>query len=67
MLPDTIRVEIKFGIDIPDTKKEVVRLEGANANTLWQDAIKLDMKNSHGALKLCDTVEKAPVGNTKST
>ena len=33
--------KMKFGIYIPGTMKEAVRLDEANGNTIWQDEIKL--------------------------
>ena len=36
---------MKFGIDIPGTVKEIVSIDEANKNTIWQDAIKLEMNN----------------------
>ena len=58
---------MKFGIDIPGTVEESVILDEANGNTLWQDAIKLEMNNSRVDFKLCEKGEKAPVGHTKIT
>ena len=45
---------MEFGIDIPGTLKEAVSLDEANVNTLCQDAIKLEMKNSRVAFNLCE-------------
>ena len=36
---------MKFGTNIPGTVKDAVSLDEANGNTLWQDAIKPEMKN----------------------
>ena len=58
---------MKFGIDIPGTVKEAVRLDGANGKNLCKDAIKLEMNNPRVALKLFEKGEKAPVGHTKIT
>ena len=57
--------KIKFGIDIPITVKEAISLDESNGNTLWQDAIKIEMNNSRVAFKLCEKGEKYPVGTTK--
>jgi len=43
---------MKFGIDIPRTVEEAIRLDNEDGNTLWQDSIKLEMKNSRIAFKL---------------
>ena len=59
--------KMKFGIDIPGAIKDAARLNEANGNTLWQDAIKLEMKNSRVAFKLCEKEDKYPVGQTKIT
>ena len=37
--------KMKFGTNIPGTVKDAVSLDEANGNTLWQDAIKPEMKN----------------------
>ena len=58
---------MEFGVDIPGTVKGVVSLDKANENNIWQDEIKLDMKNSSVAFKLCNKGEKYPVGHTKIT
>ena len=49
------------------TFEEAIALDRENGNTLWQDAIKLEMKNSRVAFKLCEKGEKAPVGYTQIT
>ena len=43
---------MKFGIEIPGTVKEAVSLDEANVTTLWQDSIKLEVKNKCVAFKL---------------
>ena len=58
---------MKFGIDIPGTMKEAVYLDEANGNNIWQDSMKLKMKNSRVAFKLCEKGEKVTVGHTKIT
>ena len=35
----------KFGIEIPKNVKDAIRIDQENDNTLWQDAIALEMKN----------------------
>lgn len=35
----------KFGIEVPKSVKEAIRIDKENGNTLWQDAIALEMKN----------------------
>ena len=35
----------KFGIEVPKNVKDAKRIDSENGNTLWQDAIALEMKN----------------------
>ena len=58
---------MKFGVQIPGTVEEAIELDRANGNTLWQDAIKLEMKNSRVAFQLKERGEKAPAGHTQIT
>ena len=58
---------MEFGIDMPGTVKEAVSLDEANVNTLWKNSIKLEMKNSRVAFKLCKKGEKYPVRRTRIT
>ena len=52
----------KFGIEIPKTWDDAVRIDKENGNTLWQDAIKKEMKNVQVAFKTLEDGEKIPVG-----
>ena len=38
--------KMKFGVQIPGTVEQAIELDCINGNTLWQDAIMLEMKNS---------------------
>jgi hypothetical protein len=58
---------MKFGIEIPGTVEQAKKLDAANGNTLWQDAITKEMKNSRIAFKLLETGEKPPVGHKEIT
>ena len=58
---------MKFGVQIPGTVDEAIALDTEDGNTLWQDAIKLEIKNSRVAFKLREKGEKAPVGYTQIT
>ena len=58
---------MKFGIMVPGSVEEAIKLDKANGNTLWQDAIKKEMKNSRHAFKLLEKDAKAPVGFTEIT
>jgi hypothetical protein len=35
----------KYGIRIPKNVKEAIEIDKENGNTLWMDAIKLEMRN----------------------
>ena len=59
--------KMKFGVQIPGTLEQAIELDRINGNTLWQDAIRLEMKNSLVAFKLKERGEKAPVGYTQIT
>ena len=45
--------------------EEAFRLDEFNGKNIWQDAIKLEMKNSRVDFRLCEKGEKSPVGHTK--
>ena len=57
----------KFGIEVPRTVEEALALDRKNNNTLWQDAITKEMKNSRCAFELLSRDAKAPVGFKKIT
>ncbi len=42
----------KFGIEIPKSVKDAIRIDKDNGNTLWQDAIALEMKNVRMAFEV---------------
>ena len=52
----------KYGIEIPKTWDDAVRIDKVNGNTLWQDAINKEMKNVKVAFKTLENDEKVPVG-----
>ena len=56
-----VRMNTKFGIDIPDTYDEVIELDRINSNTYCQDAIKKEMKKSEVAYKFIDNGSKVHV------
>ena len=53
--------KFKCGIKVPRNCDHAVKLDQENGNTLWQDAVKLEMEfmNSHKVFK--DNSMKAPV------
>ena len=50
--------KFKFGVEVPLNMKDAIRLDIANGNTLWQDAIKKEIKQ----LNLYETFRAMPVG-----
>jgi hypothetical protein len=57
-----LRKEQKFGIELPKTVQEALRLDQANSTTLWQDAIKKEMKVIMPAVKILEEGAIAPIG-----
>ena len=50
----------KFGIEIPKTYEDCVRIDKANGNTLWQDAIRKEMAKVRVAFKTLGDNETPP-------
>jgi hypothetical protein len=50
----------KFGIQVPKTWDEAVKLDEENGNTLWQDAIRKEMNNVRIAFKVLNGEEAIP-------
>jgi ABC-type Fe3+ transport system substrate-binding protein len=50
----------KFGIEVPKSWDDCVRLDKKNDNTLWQDAVRKEMKNVIIAFKIINGEESAP-------
>jgi hypothetical protein len=50
----------KFGIQVPKTWDEAVKLDEGNDNTLWQDAISKEMNNVRIAFKVLNGEEAIP-------
>ena len=59
--------KMKFGLMVPGTVAEAMKMDAENGNTLWHDAITLEMKNSRVAFHLLEKGEKAPVAHTEIT
>ena len=57
-----LRERSKFGIDIPRNFKEAVEFNRKNGNTLWQDAVKKEMKNVQVAFNFKDNDSEIPIG-----
>jgi hypothetical protein len=50
----------KFGIEVPRSWNDCVRLERENDNTLWQDAVRKEMQNVRIAFKILNGEESVP-------
>ena len=55
--------QIKFGVKVPSTVDEALRLDKENKNTLWGDAINKDLKNVLVVFKLLEEGEHLSVGS----
>ena len=53
----------KFGIKIPKDVVEAKKIDDANGNTLWQDAIAKEMGNVRIAFKILNNGEVVPIGH----
>jgi hypothetical protein len=42
----------KFGIEVPNSWDDCVMLDTENGNTMWQDAVRKEMKNVRIAFKI---------------
>lgn len=52
----------KYGIEIPNTVEEAIKLDQRNGNTYWHDATKLEMFNVGVAFEILDENQIAPQG-----
>jgi hypothetical protein len=50
----------KFGIEVPKSWDDCVRLDKENDNTLWQDAVRKEMDNLRIAFKIMNGDESVP-------
>ena len=50
----------KYGIEIPTSNNEAIRLDNLNVNTLWEDSCKLEMSNVGVAFEVLKPGDKAP-------
>ena len=57
----------KYGIEIPTSPKHAEEIDSRNKNTLWQDALKLEMTNVGVAFKILEHHENVPPGYRKSS
>jgi hypothetical protein len=49
-----------FGVEVPKSWDECVRLEKENDNTLWQDAVRKDIKNFRIEFKIMNGDKSVP-------
>ena len=57
----------KYGIEIPESHKEAIRLDTLNWNKLWADSRKLEMSNVGVAFWVLKTGDKSPLGWKKAS
>jgi hypothetical protein len=50
----------KFGIEVPKSWDDCVRLDKENGNTLWQDSVRKEMKNFRISFQILNGDESAP-------
>ena len=50
----------KYGIEVPKTYDDCVRIDNANGNTLWQDAVRKEMEKVRVAFKILPDGESVP-------
>jgi hypothetical protein len=58
----THKKDHKFGIKVPKTWDEAVRLDKENSDTQWQDAVRQEMSKVRIAFKILDDGSKVPPG-----
>jgi hypothetical protein len=56
----------KFGIEVPKSWDDCVRLDKENYNTLWQDMVRKDMNNFRIAFKILNGEESVPPTSKRS-
>jgi len=57
----------KYGVEVPRDVKHAFQLDEKNGNTLWQDALALEMNSIGAAIKFLKNGQQVPVGYTKAT
>jgi hypothetical protein len=57
----------KYGIKVPSTLQQACSLDDENGNTLWNDAIQLEMANVRGAFEILEPDQAIPIGWTSSS
>ena len=57
----------KYGIEIPNSVQDAIRIDRDNKDTFWQDAINKEMRNVGIAFKILENSEHVPPGYRKSS
>ena len=57
----------KYGVQVPTSVKEAFQLDQANGNTLWMDALALEMNAIGSAIRFLPNGSPVPVGYTKAS
>ena len=58
-----VKKSTKFGIKVPESVDEALRLDVENGNSLWQKAIEKELGNVRIAFKLLEQGERLPAGS----
>ena len=58
---------VKYGIVIPNTIDDCIKIDQENENRLWQEAVEQEMSNVAVAFEILDAGKVPPVGWTKSS
>ena len=57
----------KYGIEIPRSIKEAIRIDQENGNIMWVESLNKEMSGVSVAFEILELGEKAPPGWTKSS
>ena len=57
----------KYGIAIPNSVEDAIRMDKGNGNSFWQDAINKEMRNVGVAFKILEEGERPPPGYKKAS
>ncbi len=63
--PRYLKRNHQFGIELPKTVKEALKLDKKNGNTFWADTIAKEMKDVCVAFKILLNGQSAPIGYQK--
>ena len=57
----------KYGIEVPTNWKDAQEIDKKNRNSIWRDALIMEMKNVCVAFDVLEDHEKLPIGWTKAS